>query len=131
MKNNAKRATGQWKCPTCGETHDAQFDTCWKCAGNEVQEGNPDDRAVASAPSPPVPPEEDPTERAKARDRTRARVQQLKRCPFCQGIVEAGSLSVSDFASWRPVSAGFFSWGQSVGLSGVRCTKCEMIILVS
>ncbi len=22
---------GQWKCPTCGELHDPQFTSCWKC----------------------------------------------------------------------------------------------------
>lgn len=24
-----------WKCPECGEQIDAQFDTCWRCAGKE------------------------------------------------------------------------------------------------
>src|SRR5262249_18381473 len=137
VNRKAKIAKPRWTCPTCGETHDAQFDTCWKCAGRDVREGNPEDQAEASAP---VAPGEDPTEHAatarkaaiaakKARERTRAQVKHLKRCPFCQGNVEAGSLCPIDPASWRPASAGFFSFGQSVGSSGVRCSKCEVVIL--
>jgi len=132
LLKKTKSAKSRWTCPTCGETHDAQFETCWKCAGRAVQEGNPEDRAVASAP---VAPGEDPVEMEaaarKARERTRVRVQQLKRCPFCQGRMERGSLYISEPVSWRPTSAGFFSLGQSVGESGVRCAKCEVIILVS
>ena len=32
-----------WTCPECGERHDDQYDSCWKCAG-------------AAAPSPPTNP---------------------------------------------------------------------------
>jgi len=27
-----------WTCPKCGEQHDDQFSSCWKCAGGEAPE---------------------------------------------------------------------------------------------
>jgi hypothetical protein len=34
--------TGQtiWQCPTCGEQHEGQFDTCWKCGTNRTGRRN-------------------------------------------------------------------------------------------
>ena len=31
-----------WQCPNCGETHDGQFDTCWKCGSNPTGDRDSD-----------------------------------------------------------------------------------------
>ena len=31
-----------WQCPNCSETHDEQFDTCWKCGANPAGDRNSD-----------------------------------------------------------------------------------------
>jgi len=31
-----------WQCPTCGERHEGQFETCWKCGSNQTGSRNQD-----------------------------------------------------------------------------------------
>ena len=42
------RDSSMWTCPKCGEQHDDQFESCWKCAG------------LATAPSGATSPAADP-----------------------------------------------------------------------
>lgn len=39
-----------WQCNTCGEMHDNQFDSCWKCAnnGNEIIQGDEAEITIVS-----------------------------------------------------------------------------------
>ncbi len=38
-----------WRCPNCGEHHDDQFDSCWKCGTGSAGDSNPDFRVSEPA----------------------------------------------------------------------------------
>jgi hypothetical protein len=45
----ARRGTGAWKCPGCGEINPASFDVCWNCQPNREEPPDADSQAASPA----------------------------------------------------------------------------------
>ena len=44
-ENSSGESSGEsWRCDQCGRDIDAQFDTCWSCAGDEGERERPTDK---------------------------------------------------------------------------------------
>lgn len=80
-----------WKCTTCGESLEHQFDTCWNCGAQR-----PENIQISDI----SPHDEKPT---TARNR-QARDKKTKRCPFCGEEILAVAIKCKHCASNLPGS---------------------------